>query len=317
MTETSRRYKVVVPIGCRSDRGLTEPIVEELEQIQEFDVATVNLVPDDLTLCRMLMISALQNADIVVCVADRKEMLAAAMTAWERGVPIAHVYAGILNTLGTKDDIARHMITLMSDIQFCESSNARNITISVMQRLGLKPNAHDVGITHFDKYRLDDVMVMDRDYRVVLYNPVTRGTPAEAMKTTMSEIRELCMLLDKEEMFTFLIGPNPDMEFDFSDLLSRADVFHPDVPRDKFLGLLAWAKEFITNSSAGIYEAPIIMKRKDAKITYVGIRNRGRSRGKFRTGASRRIAVRLRDYVTSRFMEEGVETTDCQARCSD
>jgi len=306
--ETSRRYKVVVPIGCRSDRGLTEPIIEELERIDIFDIVVVNLIPDDPFMSRIMMRDACKDAHIAVCVADRHEMLAAAMTAFEMGVPIAHVYAGILNTLGTRDDIARHVITLMSEIQFCESEQAKNITTSTMQRLGLKANAHHVGITHFDKYRIDDSMVVGTDYRVVLYNPVTRGTPAEAMRTTGMEVRRLCTMLDEEKIFTFLIGPNPDMGFDYSELIARADVFHPDLPRDKFLGLLCWAKEFITNSSSAIYEAPLLMKRKDAKITQVGIRNRGRSRGRFRTGASRRIAMRLKDYVTQRYVEKDVET---------
>ena len=302
-----RIINIVVPIGCRSDRGLTEPIITALERIPLFNVITVSLAPDDLHLCRALMRSACHAADMVLCVADRQEMLAAATVAFEMGKPIGHVYSGILNSIGTRDDIARHIITLMSDIQFCESSTARNITISLMQRVGLKPNAYDVGITHFDDAKIDESYAPNRDYRVVLYNPVTRGTPAEALATTTVEMHEICMMLDKEEMFTYVIGPNPDMEFDYQDLLARADVFRPNLDRPKFLGLLSRAKQFITNSSAAIYEAPVVMKRKDREIIHIGLRNRGRFRGPFRTGASKRIAYLLSGYATQRFLESGVE----------
>jgi len=57
------------------------------------------------------------RADIVVCLGDRWEMLAAATAALLLNIPIVHIHGGETTT-GSFDDNIRNAITVMADIHF-------------------------------------------------------------------------------------------------------------------------------------------------------------------------------------------------------
>jgi len=297
------QVRVAVPIGTRADEAVTMPIVKELWKEPYFRVNVVRLDPSNPQASYHIMTGEMEATDLALCVADRQEMYAAAHAAFDRNIPIAHVYAGIYNTVATKDDIARHAITLMSDIQFCESRAATERVNAMMRAVRLEPNAYTVGITHFDDVTPDYSLVPEGEYNLILYNPVTRGTREEVRATIEEELYEAEWTHYTERRFTILIGPNPDLEFSLGGLREKADLYYPSLPRPQFLGLVANARVFITNSSAGIYEAPVLMKGEGQRVIPIGRRNKGRDKGPFEIGASRRIAVKLKEYATSRFAE--------------
>ena len=120
-----------MPNGGRSNEGLIEPILKRLRANPKFEVFQIYFdteVGDFNKAYKysdyVLMTYGKINYDLVLCVGDRVEITAAAAAAFHQGIPIAHVYAGIVGDFNMLDAINRHVITLWSDIQFCESEHA-------------------------------------------------------------------------------------------------------------------------------------------------------------------------------------------------
>jgi UDP-N-acetylglucosamine 2-epimerase len=295
------KVTIGVPIGCRSDEAVTMPIVKELEKKTAFRTKVIRIEPG--APIRTANMVSSWFVDFMLCVADRTEMLVAASVAHANGVPIGHVYAGTGSNVATLDDLSRHAITMLSEIQFCESRFARSRVINMMTMAGLTPNTHVVGITHFDDVDLVGPFNKPFDkYTLVLYNPLTHGQ--DLAKRIVKEIKEIIALVgnDKE---VYLIGSNPDLwpdetGFACEKLLEQASTYKQDLPRPEFLALLAGCDRFITNSSAGIYEAPVLMKGREDRIIMIGERNRDRDRGPFETGASKKIADILEVHLATR-----------------
>ena len=312
---------VCVPVGCRSDAGLSAPIIKGLKEQDWCECQVVQLEPQQFIPSYQLMDCVCKgyrhignhNAkkpDLVFITGDRVEQCAAAAAAFHNQIKIAHYGAGVVNyPLTTYDDVDRHQITLWSDLQFVESEETAEVVWDLKHSVGLKSNMHLVGIPHLDDLEVDiskipyqqvcepnedeerktgfykyDVLI---PYDLVLYNTPTIGDCSK----DIASIRDLI-----SNSYSVLIGGNPDGD-DADDKLSVCvDEYYPDLPRAQFFGLLKNCQRFITNSSAAIYEAPHFLKPE--QIVQIGNRNYNRPRGPFQTGASDKIVEILRDYLT-------------------
>ena len=300
--------KVLVPVGCRSDEGLSAPVIKRLNGT-DIQTTTVDLVAGShsrsyaRTAARIL---CTERPDIVLIFGDRIEMTAAAAACFNNNVPIAHVYAGINNNIATLDDVNRHVITAWSEIQFCESLKAVHKVCTIMGSIGKNnDNAHNVGITHLDDLEISEAVVPDEEYDLVLFNPETYGqdlkqTIRDGMITASGFVT--CANGYNLGRHTVVLMPNPDAGrehiLEFQEIMKNSAegvngmyTFHSNLPRPEFLGLLKNCQRFITNSSSAIYEAPHFLKSR--QIIQIGDRNRGRDRGPFETGASDKIVKEL------------------------
>ena len=273
-----------MPIGCRSDEGLSAPVIRRLKAADWCDVIILDLVPQQFGHSYNLTEAMLYETrpDLVLITGDRVEMCAAAAAAFHNKAKIAHLYAGIVNDpVTTFDDVDRHCITLWSDIQFCEDGCSKAETEALLYPFK-DSNAHEVGITHLDDIEIDGSKVPKSchngidpiDYDLLLINNEPLGETPTVSK----------------ERYTIQIGGNPDGKFPVV-----GDERYENLHRPQFLGLLKNCQRFITNSSAAIYEAPYFLKPE--QIVMVGQRNRNRPRGPFKTGASDRIVEILREYL--------------------
>lgn len=295
--------KVLIPVGCRSDEGLSSPVVKRLKS-KDIQTTTVDLVPGSYsqsysrTEARIL---CTERPDIALIFGDRIEMTAAAAACFNNNVPVAHVYAGVNNNIATLDDINRHIITAWSDIQFCESKKAAETVYDLLLTIGKDTtNIHIVGITHLDDLEISEDVVPDSPYDLVLYNPVTYGQ--DLKQTIRNGLLTINQFNGRHMIF---IMPNPDagrehiLEF-FTTMKNTAAgakgeyTWYPSLPRPQFLGLLKNCGRFLTNSSAAIYEAPHFLKER--QIIQIGDRNRGRDKGPFEIGASDRIVEVLKKW---------------------
>lgn len=273
--------RILVPVGCRSDEGLSAPVIKRLKE--HFGVTSCRLVPQDFGASYQFIHDRLYwgKYDLVFITGDRVEMCAAAAAAFHAKVKIAHFYAGIVNDpITTFDDIDRHCITLWSDIQFCEDENAAEVVWDLKMATSLGHNAHVVGISHLDDLEVDESKVPDEPYDLVLINnePLISVQPSP--------------IIDLDGRNVIQIGANPDGEV--CKLISNCR-HYGNLPRPQFLGLLKNCQRFITNSSAAIYEAPHFLKPE--QIIMVGDRNRNRPRGPFQTSASDKITEILREWL--------------------
>lgn len=177
-----------------------------------------------------------EDADIVICVGDRKEIHEVAVKAFLAHKYIIHYYAGVKQRyMTTYDDYLRHCITILSDEQWVESKRAKRIVKKLCKVIGKEPNIKIVGSNHLPD-ELDYSEVYKEPYNLVLYNPCTK-------------IKEI------------FIGPNPDVQYG-------------SLPQEQLLALIKECEHFYTNSSCGVYEAPFLIDKD--KITWLGKRNRGR-----------------------------------------
>ena len=277
--------RICVPIGCRSDMGLSAPVIKRLKE--HFEVILCQLAPQDFGESYRLMQQRLywQPCDLVFITGDRVEMCAAAAAAFHNKVKIAHFYAGIVNDpITTFDDVDRHCITLWSDIQFCEDRTSMDIVQGFKASVMQYANAYAVGISHLDDLLINESKVPSEPYDLFLINWPSLGGD--------DIVHETCLQFVPKRSMIFIQG-NPD---DRDRIISfEGDYHYPNLPRPQFLGLLKNCQRFITNSSAAIYEAPHFLKPE--QIIMVGDRNKNRPRGPFKTGASDRIVEILREYL--------------------
>ncbi len=266
--------KILIPQSCRSDEGLSAPVIKELCESDKFDVSTIHLVPNDFIKTNDIIFTLLriEKPDILFITGDRTEMMVAAMTAFHMNVPIAHFYAGVLSpAFMTYDTINRHAITLWSDIQFVESKLCMLNVEMLCNSIKKKSNSKVVGISHMENIKISEKLVPEHSYNLFLYN-----------ETTKRDDIVIFTFDDKNHFPTIWIGGNPDG--DNKQLKKEAilfgDQWYDNVPRDEFFGLLKNCSEFITNSSAAYYEAPYFLKAE--QIIMVGERNAGRTKTFFK-----------------------------------
>lgn len=271
--------KILFPVGCRSDEGLSAPIIKRLKQQDWCKVSTLQLNPQDFFGTYQLVDACCRAAppDLIFLTGDRVEMCAAAAAAFHNKAKIAHYYAGVINDpTTTYDDIDRHIISMWSDIQFCESEDAEEVVWDLKHSVGLKSNTHVVGISHLDDLVVDESKVPLYPYDLVLMNkPSLTDEPVTFEPGS-------CIVH---------IGGNPD-----GIIRALKDAYYyGTLPRPQFLGLLKNCQRFITNSSSAIYEAPHFLKPE--QIIMVGDRNKNRPRGPFKTGASDEIVRILKEFM--------------------
>lgn len=254
----NRKCRILVPIGCRSDEGLSKPIINRLIRSESFYVYSPKLYSPGKFMLTTIEIESLAldqwKPDIIFITGDRVEMTAWAAWAFHNNIPIAHYYGGVVNDpIVTYDDINRHCISLWSTLQFVESKIALMNIEFLFRVIHKEPDCELVGTTHMENIVLDYDYVPKGEYDLILINPTTLSVDGiELWKTERKEI---------------IIGSNPDGKFPFIPT-------YENLPRNQFLGLLSKCTRFITNSSSAIYEAPYLLNPE--QIRMVGDRNRNR-----------------------------------------
>jgi UDP-N-acetylglucosamine 2-epimerase len=279
------KCKILTPVGCRSDAPLSKPIIERLEKQDWCEIIPCNLNAG-------IFYGSYGHAeqtiwdfkpDILFATADRIEMAAAACAAFHNNVPIIHYFSGIVNEpLSTMDDLNRHVITLYSELQFCEDWESFKTTIKLLENIGKEPNTHIVGCSHFDNMELDNSFLPNEPYDLILYNP-----------TTMYREDYVEIIKNRKYKNVIWLGSNPDSFWiDTIEAIKKIKIpnikYYEEVSHEQFLSLLKNCQRIIGNSSAMHYYAPLWHKPEN--IIQVGDRNLNRSTNiKREAGASDKI----------------------------
>jgi UDP-hydrolysing UDP-N-acetyl-D-glucosamine 2-epimerase len=228
-------------------------------------------------LCRL-------RPDVVLLMADRYEVFAAAVAAVTLGVPVAHLSGGEA-TEGLFDDDLRHAITKMSRIHFPSMEFYRQRLI----RMGEAPSrvftVGEPGLDHcrrtplMDAPELSNEVGLDfaRPVALVTFHPVTLE-----LDRTAEYVGELLEALDRlPELQVLLTYPGADPSARtiiaaFEDYAPRRKgaALHKSLGSRRYLSVLRHAKLMIGNSSSGIVEAPSF----ELPAVNVGSRQRGRVR---------------------------------------
>lgn len=230
--------------------------------------------------------------DIIVLLGDRYEIAAAAFVATLFKLPIAHLCGGDI-TMGSYDENFRHSLTKMSHLHFPSNS----LSAKRIQQMGEDPtriyNFGNPGLEEIHNFvplckdNLD-IKLFKTNY-VVIYHPTTLHDE----KTNKFEIQQVLTALSAVlashndikkdlDLGLHIIGTNADNHNNviteeiekFVKLHETSVKYYLSLSRYTFLSLLFYSDLLIGNSSAGIYEAPLLKKM----VINIGERQKGRSK---------------------------------------
>jgi UDP-hydrolysing UDP-N-acetyl-D-glucosamine 2-epimerase len=243
--------RICVVTGSRADWALLEWPVKLMKADPFFKVEVLNVWNHSLSEA-FLAVERIE-ADMVMVLGDRFEILGAATAAHLRRIPIAHIGGGDV-TEGSYDDAMRDAISRMSSIHFVTSTSA----MARLTDLGYR-NIHLVGSPGIDFIRHADWF----KGRPILEPYVVVSYQAETIDGTV-DLDAVHRAIDGRK--AIWITPNPDKG---SDRIPRGETFD----HGEFLNLIKHCEEFIGNSSSMLYEAPEL----GVKTRMIGKRQKGRT----------------------------------------
>lgn len=261
--------KITIVTGSRADYGLLEWPIKALQEDAFFQGQILKIwgATFDQAFRSCTESFTAERPDVMLCLGDRFEILAAATAAHLLRISIAHIGGGDV-TEGSYDDAMRDCISRMGAIHFATSQSA-------MVRLAARGhcNIHLVGNPGVDYIRYADW----RKERPIAEPYVVVSYQAETIDGTNAF---KALLLDlPENLHQCFIMPNPDRGNDairqaiLDCQLGAMTSYHEYLPHAEFLNLLAHCDEFIGNSSAMLYEAPEL----GIKTRMIGKRQKGRA----------------------------------------
>lgn len=221
------------------------------------------------------------NPDLLIILGDRTEILATAIAALIKGIPIAHLHGGEL-TEGAYDESIRHSITKMSHLHFTSTENYRKRVI----QLGEQPNSvFNVGAIGIDSIMKSELLAREKleaeigklckNNFLITYHPVTLED-----NTARYQFNELLKSLEPFEETRFIFTyPNADkngniiidMIEEFVSINDKSIAFK-SLGQLRYLSLLQYVDLVIGNSSSGIIEVPYF------KIPTINIGDRQKGR---------------------------------------
>ena len=288
----------------RSEEGLILPVYREMERSSLLKPYRLEVKPLHPEILGYLYNEAYQKLmkdrpDLLFLGFDRYETLMVASAAHHLNIPIAQMEAGDISLEGSWDDWTRHAITLLSDIQFCNGSEAYHRCIAMLELAGKRTDlCFEVGSTALDDVEVDESLCPEEPYVLVLYNPPTRRPDL-----LQEELDELERKLEAVKEYRIIaIEPNGDPGSEVIEMRAKIKwrrkfpkyTYLPTLERSKFLGLMKNCKYFIGNSSSLFKEAPAFLK--EHQIIHIGVRNKGRRFLKPELGASKKI-VRIIERI--------------------
>ena len=312
-------YNIGILTSCESERHLSLHVHKELYNI--------GCKPYIITIEQNNITSSYEKThilihklklDFLLSVGDRPEQVGGVLAAFHNKIPIGHLYAGDHNTISneitTFDDIHRHVISLYANIQFCSCKESMDNVISLMNSVGLTPNAHNVGATHFDGVNLEEIRaskflrlhIPSHAYILILINSETSGNDDQLIKDTIST----ALGYGSTHSFVILSGNGDSatiplkLRHELISLRTKTEKYlvttfgNPD--HEHFLSLIMHCSKFITNSSCVTYEAPALMNIDN--IVRIGNRNINRTvipSSSHSGKASKKVSCLIKEYCNN------------------
>lgn len=222
--------------------------------------------------------------DVMLLMADRYEIFAAAAAAVALRVPIAHLSGGE-STEGLFDDQLRHAITKLAHLHFASMDLYRDRIIRMGELPARVFAVGEPGLDHcartvlLDRDAASAAVGVDlgRPTAVVTFHPVT-----VELEHTARYVGELLAALDcvpEVQLVMSYPGADPGARI-ISDAFEAyaarrpGAVLHKSLGTLRYLSLLRHARLMIGNSSSGLVEAPSF----ELPALNIGSRQRGRVR---------------------------------------
>lgn len=303
-------YKIGILTSCNSEHHLSIPVFKELHIIG-CNPCIIQIQQNNIQESYSIVCDSIHGYgfDLILAVGDRPEQVGGVLAAFHNKIPIGHLYAGDSNTVSdaitTFDDINRHAISLYSNIQFCSCEESKINVKYLMNAVGLTPNAHNVGATHFDNIDMEKIRMLRKSphkYVLILINSETSGNDDKLIKDTVSAAIG-CRYRNTHNII--ILPGNGDSDTISPKLYNELKQYHTSIfnnqDHEHFLSLISNCSKFITNSSCVTYEAPFLMDGKN--IIRIGDRNIDRTVIPYSShsgNASKKTACLIKEYCNKR-----------------
>lgn len=227
-----------------------------------------------------------KTTDLVFCLGDRYEMLAAVLASVPFNIPIAHVHGGEV-TLGAIDNKFRHSLTLMADYHF---TTTRTHYAKVAEMLGHDKQVYEVGALSLDNLRELDLLSLSAfqaKYAIDLVKPTVLvtfhpETVSFAQNVTYTEVLVESLKTLVAEYQVVITMPNADtmgnMVRERLQTFANSQVNVAIVESFGTLGYFSCIQHcafLLGNTSSGIIEAASFGKY----VINIGERQKGREAG--------------------------------------
>lgn len=223
------------------------------------------------------------RADVLVVLADRFEMHAAALAALPFRIPVAHIEGGDL-TEGAIDDALRHSITKLSHLHFVSTEEYADRVIQLGEEPWRVVVSGAPSLDNLKSLKLLAASELERKYGILLHPPpllVTFHPVTLECGDTGKQILELLGALKTFEMPIIFTQPNADTHgraitraiTEFVDNHPLAGLIANFGTQD-YLSMMSHSAVMVGNSSSGIIEASSFK----LPVVNIGIRQRGRVR---------------------------------------
>ncbi|MHA2039636.1 MAG: UDP-N-acetylglucosamine 2-epimerase [Promethearchaeota archaeon] len=210
-----------------------------------------------------------EKPDWLIVLGDRFETLSAVVSAYCLNIPICHISGGEI-TQGSLDDAFRHCITKLSYLHFVYTEEYRKRVVQLGEHPDRVFNVGCISLEGVGKYWSSE----KEDYYLVSWHPET-NQPEWKQKADISTL--LSFLVHLKEPIYFCHSKGDSGSREINRLFKKFCKKYPknkvlDLDRNDFLEYLGKAQVLIGNSSAGIYEAPVL----GTPVINVGTRQAGR-----------------------------------------
>lgn len=219
--------------------------------------------------------------DILVVLADRFEMHAAAVAALPFRIPIAHIEGGDL-TEGAIDDALRHCVTKLSHLHFVSTEQYGKRVVQLGEEPWRVIVSGAPSLDNLKSLKLLTRAELERKYAIseppllVTYHPVTLE-----YENTRQQVSNLLEALEAFEMPIIFTQPNADtygriIMSAIKEFVANHPMAHliDNLGTNDYLSMMSYAGAMIGNSSSGIIEAPSF----NLPVVNIGTRQRGRVR---------------------------------------
>lgn len=221
--------------------------------------------------------------DVLLVVADRFEMHAAALAALPFTIPVAHVHGGELSE-GAFDDALRHSITKLSHLHFVATQEYARRVLQLGEEAWRVIVSGAPSLDNLRTLRLLSRQELEQRFGLrletapllVTYHPVTLEHEQTAWQ--VGQLLEALQAFDRPLVFT---QPNPDTQGRLITRRLREFVKNHPMARlvqnlgtEGYCSMMAQAAAMVGNSSSGIIEAPSF----GLPVVNLGTRQQGRLR---------------------------------------
>jgi UDP-hydrolysing UDP-N-acetyl-D-glucosamine 2-epimerase len=245
--------------------------------------------------------------DLLLVIADRFEMLAPASVALALRIPLVHIEGGEISQ-GAIDDAVRNALTKLSHVHFTSTEAARQRVIGMGEETWRVHCAGAPSLDHLRRSVLRSRQEVEREVGIDLGRPTILVTfhPLTIARDTTREADAFFAALERIPEQIVFCYPNADAGG--RNLIERVREFASRNERARvavnlapvlYWSLLRESLLVLGNSSSGVMEAASF----GLPVVDVGMRQRGRERGKNVLCAAAEEEAILRDVERARSAE--------------